>query len=198
MRDPAFVAEFEAFLAEHRLVERGRLNSLSQTTLMLTCPGIPDIYQGTELWDFSLVDPDNRRAVDYALRRRLLKELGDAPPELALHKAEEGGSKLWLVHRVLGHRRRHAEAYDASSGYAPLPVSGAKAEHAVAFARSGGLVVLVPRLVVGLDDGWGDTTVAIPPGRWISLLTDEAVDGGDVAASTLLRRFPVAVLARER
>jgi (1->4)-alpha-D-glucan 1-alpha-D-glucosylmutase len=198
MSDPAFVAELEAFLAEHRLVERGRINSLSQTTLLLTCPGIPDIYQGTELWDFSLVDPDSRRAVDYKLRRRLLKELSDAAPELALHEAQEGGPKLWLIHRVLGHRRRHPEAYDASSGYDPLPVSGAKAKHAVAFARSGGLVVLVPRLVVGLDDGWGDTRIAIPPGRWINLLAEEAVDGGDVAASALLRRFPVAVLARER
>jgi (1->4)-alpha-D-glucan 1-alpha-D-glucosylmutase len=198
MGDPAFIGALEAFLGDHRLVERGRINSLSQTTLLLTCPGIPDIYQGTELWDLSLVDPDNRRAVDYASRRRLLKELWDAEPEHALRKAEEGGSKLWLIHRVLDHRRRHPETYAASSGYDPLPASGIKAEHAVAFARGGGLVVLVPRLVIGLGDRWGDTRVAIPRGRWINLLTEEAVDGGDVAAGALLRRFPVAVLARER
>jgi (1->4)-alpha-D-glucan 1-alpha-D-glucosylmutase len=198
MGDPTFVAELETFLADYRLVERGRINSLSQTTLLLTCPGIPDIYQGTELWDLSLVDPDNRRAVDYASRRRLLKELSDAEPELALRKAKEGGPKLWLIHRVLDHRRRHPATYAAPSGYDPLPASGLKAEHAVAFARSGGLVVLVPRLVVGLGDRWGDTRVVVPRGRWTNLLTEEAVDGGDVAAGALLRRFPVAVLARER
>ncbi len=88
MGDPAFVAELEAFLAQHRLVERGRINSLSQTTLLLTCPGVPDIYQGTELWDLSprrSGQPPSRSTT--RLRRRLLEELCDAAPELALHKA---------------------------------------------------------------------------------------------------------------
>jgi (1->4)-alpha-D-glucan 1-alpha-D-glucosylmutase len=196
--DPTFAADLETFLADYRLVERGRINSLSQTTLLLTCPGTPDIYQGTELWDLSLVDPDNRRPVDYAPRRRLLKELSNAEAELALRKVKEGGPKLWLIHRVLNHRRRHPEAYAAQSRYEPLPASGEKAEHVVAFARSGGLTVIVPRLVVGLGDDWGDTRVVVHHGRWIDVLTEETVEGGDVAARALLRRFPVAVLARER
>jgi (1->4)-alpha-D-glucan 1-alpha-D-glucosylmutase len=195
--DRGFIADLEAFLAEHRLVERGRINSLAQTALLLTCPGIPDIYQGTEVWDFSLVDPDNRRAVDYDRRRGLLEALSGATPEAALDEADEGGPKLWLIHRVLDHRRRHPRAYGPSSRYEPLRASGAKAEHLVAFARSGGLVVLVPRLVVRLGDDWNGTTVAIPRGTWINVLSHESVEGGDVAARALLRRFPVAVLARD-
>ncbi|MET0153871.1 MAG: malto-oligosyltrehalose synthase [Candidatus Binatia bacterium] len=195
--DQDFVADLEGFLREHRLVERGRINSLSQTALLLTCPGVPDIYQGTEVWDFSLVDPDNRRAVDYDYRRRLLQDLSGAGPEVALDKAEEGGPKLWLIHRVLGHRQRHPRAYGPSSRYEPLRASGAKAEHLVAFERSGGLVVLVPRLLVRLGDDWNGTTVALPRGAWVNILSNESVDGGDVAVRAFLRRFPVAVLARD-
>jgi (1->4)-alpha-D-glucan 1-alpha-D-glucosylmutase len=195
--DRDFIADLEAFLCVHRLVERGRVNSLSQTALLLTCPGIPDIYQGTEVWDHSLVDPDNRLPVDYELRRALLKALDGAEPEIALSKAEEGGPKLWLIHRVLEHRRRHPRAYGPSSRYEPLCASGAKAQHLVAFARSGGLVVLVPRLLVGLGDDWCCTTVAIPRGEWTNILSRESVEGGDVGARALLGRFPMAVLARD-
>jgi (1->4)-alpha-D-glucan 1-alpha-D-glucosylmutase len=195
--DREFVTDLEAFLGAHRFVERGRINSLAQTTLLLTCPGIPDIYQGTEVWDLSLVDPDNRRAVDYEHRRRLLRDLSGAGPEAALDRAEEGGPKLWLIHRVLGHRRRNPRAYGPSSRYRPLHASGAKAEHLVAFTRCGGLVVLVPRLLVRLGDDWSGTTVTIPRGTWINILSDESMDGGEVSARSLLRRFPVAVLARD-
>jgi (1->4)-alpha-D-glucan 1-alpha-D-glucosylmutase len=152
LADRGFVADLEAFLAEHRLVERGRVNSLAQTALLLTCPGVPDLYQGTELWDLSLVDPDNRRPVDYQERRRLLDSLADRGPEEALAREDEGGPKLWLIHRVLGHRRRHPGAYGPGSGYESLPVRGPWARHAVAFARSGGLAVIVPRLVASLDE----------------------------------------------
>jgi (1->4)-alpha-D-glucan 1-alpha-D-glucosylmutase len=195
--DQDFVADLEAFLGVNRLVERGRVNSLSQTALLLTCPGIPDIYQGTEVWDLSLVDPDNRRAVDYDHRRRLLQRLSGAGPDTALNAAEEGGPKLWLIHRVLEHRRRHPGAYASSSRYEPLRASGAKAEHLVAFSRSGGLVVLIPRLLVRLGEDWGDATIAIPRGAWFNILSQESVAGGDVAARALLHRFPVAVLARD-
>jgi (1->4)-alpha-D-glucan 1-alpha-D-glucosylmutase len=197
LADRDFIADLEAFLCVHRLVERGRVNSLSQTALLLTCPGIPDIYQGTEVWDLSLVDPDNRLAIDYACRLTLLKALVGAEPEIALGKAEEGGPKLWLIHRVLEHRRRHPRAYGPASLYEPLSPSGAKAQHLVAFARSGGLVVVVPRLLVGLGDDWCGTTVAIPRGKWANILSRESVEGGDVAARVLLSRFPVAVLARD-
>src|SRR5258708_35050657 len=80
LADQGFAADLEGFLAEHRLVERGRVNSLAQTALLLTCPGIPDLYQGTEVWDLSLVDPDNRRPVNYQRRRPLLDSLAEAAP----------------------------------------------------------------------------------------------------------------------
>ena len=202
LADPEFVADLEGFLAGHRVVERGRVNSLAQTTLLLTCPGIPDLYQGTEVWDLSLVDPDNRRPVDYALRRSLLERLADAGPEAALARGDDGGPKLWLIHRVLGHRHRHPGAYGQGSGYEPLRGHGPRARHAVAFARTGGLAVVVPRLLAcpdgpdGPDGAWPGTTVELPGGRWVDVLTGDPVEGGRVGISALLRRFPVAVLGR--
>src|ERR1022692_3940164 len=146
LADDDFIADLEAFLAEHLIVERGRVISLAQVALLLTCPGIPDLYQGTEVWEESLVDPDNRRLVDYAARRRLLAALTDATPEAALARAADGGPKLWLIHRLLRHRREHPGCYDRRSGYQPLDLHGPAAGQAVAYTRSGGLAVLTPRL----------------------------------------------------
>src|SRR3546814_10811548 len=106
VEDAVFVADLERFLAEHRIVELGRTTSLAQATLLLTSPGVPDIYQGTELWDHSLVDPDNRRPVDHHQRSRLLDELGDAGPADALAHLDDGGAKLWTIATILRHRRR--------------------------------------------------------------------------------------------
>jgi (1->4)-alpha-D-glucan 1-alpha-D-glucosylmutase len=195
--DQDFVADLEAFLATHRLVELGRVSSLAQTALLLTCPGVPDLYQGTELWDLSLVDPDNRRPVDYETRRRLLAALSGGGPEAALARADDGGPKLWLIHRLLQHRRRHPGAYRPDSGYQPLLVTGARAAHAVAFTRTGGLAVVVPRLVAGLAGDWAGTTVTLPGGAWADVLAGGKVGGGDASVAALCGRFPVAVLARE-
>jgi (1->4)-alpha-D-glucan 1-alpha-D-glucosylmutase len=209
LADEEFVADLEKFLAGQQLVERGRVSALAQMALLLTCPGVPDVYQGTELWDLSLVDPDNRRAVDYAVRQRLLDELAGAGPEDALARADEGGPKIWLVHRLLGHRRRFPGAYAPGSGYQPLDASGTAAGHVIAFTRSGALAVVVPRLLARLGGGhwgagaWGDTAVALPDGSWTDVLTGEHVPaqrerrGGQVGMETLLARFPVAVLGRE-
>jgi (1->4)-alpha-D-glucan 1-alpha-D-glucosylmutase len=214
LADQDFVADLEKFLAGQEIVARGRVSSLAQVTLLLTCPGVPDLYQGTELWDLSLVDPDNRRPVDYAARERLLDELAEAGPEEALARSDEGGPKLWLIHRLLGYRQRCPEAYGPGSGYEPLASWGPAAEHVVAFTRSGGrapgLAVVVPRLVArlgragyGLSGGawgagaWGDTTVSIPDGSWTNVLTGEPVAGGSVSVEALLRRFPVTVLHHE-
>jgi (1->4)-alpha-D-glucan 1-alpha-D-glucosylmutase len=193
MADEGFVSDITAFLAEHHLVERGRINALAQTTLLLTCPGVADIYQGTEIWDLSLVDPDNRRAVDYEARRFLLAHLSGSAPEVALEHAGEGGPKLWLIHRLLQHRRRAPGCYGPAAAYEPLPVRGTRSKQALAFTRRGQLAVVIPRLS-GEKPG---AVVGLPAGNWRDVLTDEKLAGGDVAVDDLLRRFPVAVLERQ-
>jgi (1->4)-alpha-D-glucan 1-alpha-D-glucosylmutase len=196
LADEEFVASLEGFLAEHRIAERGQATALAQTTLLLTCPGIPDIYQGTELWDLSLVDPDNRRPVDYPARRELLARLAGAGPQEALAAAAEGGPKLWLIRQVLAHRGRHPGAYGPESGYQALAAAGPEADRVVAFARGGGLAVVVPRLLAGLGD-WAGTTVTLPDGDWHDLLGGGTRAGGEVPVADLLGQFPVAVLGRE-
>jgi (1->4)-alpha-D-glucan 1-alpha-D-glucosylmutase len=106
----------------------------------------------------------------------------------------EGGPKLWLVHRLLRLRRERPEAFSLESGYRALAVDGPKADHAVAFCRTGGVVVVVPRLVVGLGGDWAGTTVGLPEGGWTDVFTGNTV-GGSVALADLLAGFPVAVLA---
>jgi (1->4)-alpha-D-glucan 1-alpha-D-glucosylmutase len=192
--DGHFVANLTAFLAKHRLVERGRINSLAQTTLLLTCPGVADLYQGSEVWDLTLVDPDNRRAVDYESRRRLFSRLKEAGPEAALEQTEQGGPKLWLIHQLLRHRQNSPACYAAGSRYLPLVVEGPEATRAVAFSRSGGLAVVVPRLSGGLTAGWGGTTAILPEGEWVDVLSGARFAGGEVLVEGLFRRFPVAVL----
>jgi (1->4)-alpha-D-glucan 1-alpha-D-glucosylmutase len=164
--DRRFVGRVEAFLGERRLGELGRASSLAQTALQLTCPGVPDIYQGAETWDNRLVDPDNRQPVDFAALR---------------HRPT---AKTRLIESVLEHRRTHAGDY---SGFEVL------SEQVVAFARSG-VVVVVPRHTVRTD-GWRRATVSLPPGPWRALLTG-ANHAGSVGVIELLGGHPVAVLVR--
>ncbi len=197
LSDRGFTGSLAAFLAGHRIVEHGRVSSLAQTALLLTCPGIPDLYQGCEVFTESLVDPDNRGPVDYDFRRQLLAGLAAAGPEEALARAAAGGPKIWLIHRLLRYRRRHPEAFCPGSGYQPLPAAGPAAAHAVAFSRDDRVAVVVPRLVAALDGRWDGSTVTLPAGRWTDVLTGEQADGGEQQIAGLLRRFPVAVLGRE-
>lgn len=192
--DEAFLGDFASFVAP--LVEPGRVNSLAQTLVKLTAPGVPDLYQGTELWDASLVDPDNRRPVDYAARQHLLAELKDAAPEAVWARLDEGAPKLWLVAKALAFRARRPELFGPEGRYEPLAVHGARAAHAVAFLRGGEAATVVPRLVVRLGGRWLDTAVELGSGTWTNELTGDRVPGGTVALSDLLRRFPVALLSR--
>jgi (1->4)-alpha-D-glucan 1-alpha-D-glucosylmutase len=181
-----------------KIVERiegfGRSNSLSQKLLQLTMPGVPDVYQGTELWDLSLVDPDNRRPVDYAERRRLLAALdeGEVPAV-----DETGAAKLLVVSRTLRARRDHPEWFD---GYEPVTATGPAAEHVVAFDR-GGAVTVATRLPAGLAaaGGWGDTGLQLPTGAWRDLLTGARVvsDANGAPLAEVLGRLPVALLVRD-
>ncbi|HEX7167844.1 MAG TPA: malto-oligosyltrehalose synthase [Acidimicrobiales bacterium] len=143
LADESFVESVEAFLAEHRVVEAGRWNSLVQAVVKLTSPGVPDVYQGTELWDLSLVDPDNRRPVDYGARRRLLREIRDLDAGAVLERAETGAPKLWLVERLLRLRRERQELFARDAGYEPLAATGPGADRVLAFARAGGRLVVV-------------------------------------------------------
>ena len=195
-----FVAEVEAFVA--RVNAAGRTNSLAQTLLKHTSPGVPDLYQGSELWDHSLVDPDNRRPVDYDLRGRLLGEIRAGMTVIeVMRRSEEGLPKLWTIHHALGLRKDHAEWFGAEAEYGPLQASGAKREHAVAYLRSRQVATVVPRLPLTLDGAWQDTTITLPKGRWVNRLlgglAEGRIEGGMVYLRDLLRAFPVALLVRE-
>ncbi len=175
----------------------GRSNSLSAKVLQITGPGVPDVYQGSELWDLSLVDPDNRRDVDFDDRRALLARLdgsdGAAGSAWLPEIDETGAAKLLAVSRALRLRRDRPELF---TRYAPLPVIGEASDHAIAFDR-GGAVTVATRLPVGLAarGGWGDTVVLVPPGRHVDQLTGRAWEGGEVRLGDLLDTYPVAVLA---
>ncbi|WP_369134252.1 malto-oligosyltrehalose synthase [Modestobacter sp. I12A-02662] len=189
--DEATHGAINAFVA--RIAPFGYSNSLSQKLLQLTMPGVPDVYQGTELWDFSLVDPDNRRPVDYAQRRSLLARLdgGRVPPV-----DETGAAKLLVVSRTLRHRRDHPEAFTA---YTPVEVAGAAADSVVAFDR-GGVVTVATRLPVRVaGTGWGDTALQLPTGAWRDLFTGARVvsDAAGAPVAELLTRLPVALLVRD-
>lgn len=189
--------EFTQSLAQFAggLIGPGRTNSLAQTLIKLTAPGVPDFYQGSELWDLSLVDPDNRRPVDYDLRRSLLTGLADAPVEEVVKDWESGRPKLWLIARVLRLRREHPEWFDASSSYVPATARGARAGHILGFLRAGSVFTLVPRFTAFLQNDWRDTLVPLPAGVWKDAFTGRQWMGG-VAPSDLFQAFPVALLVR--
>ncbi|HXO84355.1 MAG TPA: malto-oligosyltrehalose synthase, partial [Gemmatimonadales bacterium] len=186
LEDSEFVGAVKAFVDS--IAGPGRVVSLAQTLIKLTAPGVPDIYQGTELWSLSLVDPDNRRPVDYVLRRRLLTEAANASPEQVLERMDEGFPKLWMIQRAL--------RVQANGCYQRLNAEGEHAHHVIAFGRGGNLITIVPRLAQELRGGWGETVLPLPEGRWRNVFTDELHSGSDRLAH-LFARFPVALLARE-
>jgi (1->4)-alpha-D-glucan 1-alpha-D-glucosylmutase len=189
LADRRFRAAVESAVA--RLADAWQRSALAQLAIQLTAPGVPDIYQGTELWDLSLVDPDNRRAVDYDQRRRLLEEVGEMTATTAWDRRNEGLPKLWLLCRALGLRRRRADAL--SSSYEPLAVHGPLADAVIAFARGSKLVTVVPRHALRAERaGWSGATVDLPPGSWTNL--DGSEHAGGVPVADLFDRFPVAIL----
>jgi (1->4)-alpha-D-glucan 1-alpha-D-glucosylmutase len=188
--DPEVNADVERFV--ERIRAHGWSNGLSAKLLQVTGPGVPDVYQGSELWEYSLVDPDNRRPVDFRVRRDLLAALdgGTRPPVDAT-----GAAKLLVTSRALRARRDRPELFER---YAPLPAFGARSGHLVAVDR-GGAVPLATRLPVGLAaaGGWGDTTVLLPGGPYSDALTGRGFDGGETPVAELFADYPVALLLRE-
>ncbi|MFN2582460.1 MAG: malto-oligosyltrehalose synthase, partial [Candidatus Dormibacteria bacterium] len=199
LADDEFVTSLSAFLA--KITPAWYVAALSQTLLKLMCPGVADIYQGCELWDLSVVDPDNRRPVDYALRRELLHELDAATTREVWTRAEEGLPKLHVVRSALQLRRRRPEAFAPGARYRPLVPTGLREMHAVACARApvngdDEVIAVAVRLAHAVSGGWHDTSIDLPAGTWRNVLSDEHVKGGAVRLADLLDAFPVALLER--
>jgi (1->4)-alpha-D-glucan 1-alpha-D-glucosylmutase len=220
LRDPGLVARFEPFA--RRIAEFGLWNSLSQTLLKLTCPGVPDIYQGTELLDYSLVDPDNRRPVDFNYRNQLLDELetlqthGEMNLESVLElvdRRHSGLLKLWIVSSVLNHRRSHPEVY-ARGAYLPIVPAGSQHEHVCVFARvleGECIIAVVPRLLTHLvpdeyhmppcPEVWHDLLIELPPElrcqEFHNVLTGERIEptGAQLRIAAVLQHLPLALLS---
>ncbi|GGL92872.1 malto-oligosyltrehalose synthase [Nakamurella endophytica] len=177
-----------------RLAAPGWSNSLTAKLLQLTGPGVPDVYQGSERWETSLVDPDNRRPVDHRAAAELLERIdGGWRPEVD----ESGAAKLLVVSRALRLRRDRPELF---TGYRPLTADGPAAQHLVGVDR-GGVLAVGTRLPVGLAErgGWVGTTLTLPPGAWQDQLGEDPAAPalrGVVAVGDLLARYPVALLTR--
>lgn len=207
----------QQFLSElvtwvNRIMPAGLINGLTQTLLRMTTPGVPDLYQGTECWDFSLVDPDNRSAVDYAMRRKVLNT---ASANISLDNWQIGAPKLFIVQRILALRKRMPEVF-AQGDYIPLAMTGAKAAHIVAFLRRHqgcDVLVVAPRLVAALlgesglplahADAWKDTFVMLPSacdGAWTDVFTQRKFGCGTngIKVSDVLRDLPMALLLRDK
>jgi (1->4)-alpha-D-glucan 1-alpha-D-glucosylmutase len=188
----------------------GAINSLSQVALKLTAPGVPDIYQGSEIWNFSLVDPDNRRPVDYEQRRQMLASLETASPEDLLQQWPDGRIKLFLTQRLLRFRREH-QALFKQGEYLPLTVSGTFADCCVAFARAHQgkwIAVLAARLSsrVGfppIGEKWQETAVELPAELSREgakeLFTHRQLQAADpsVKLSDAMANFPFAVYTNQ-
>jgi (1->4)-alpha-D-glucan 1-alpha-D-glucosylmutase len=194
-----FVDDLTRFVDQIR--EAGRVNSLAQSLMKHTVPGVPDLYQGAELWDLSLVDPDNRRPVDYDLRRRLLEEIKHLEPcagaALSMARSEEGLPKLWTIHRALRLRHERPHSFGAGAAYTPIYAQGSKANHVITYMRGENVITVVPRFTWLLQDGWGDTAIKCPEGNWSNFLSGRAIPAGYVTLNTLLQDFPVALLVKD-
>ena len=193
---PEFIPELEGFVS--RVIGAGRINSLAQTLIKFIAPGVPDTYQGSELWDLRLVDPDNRGPVDYETRQAMLTELeADMDVKEIMKRMDSGMPKLWVTHKALNLRREKPIWFGADAAYTPLAVEGTKKDHLVAFLRGDTVATLAPRWNLKLGGAWAGTTVDLPPGHWKNVLTSEQVNGGRLRVQTLLQRFPVALFTRE-
>ncbi len=211
-----FLAEFRPF--QQKIAAYGIYNSLSQTLLKLTAPGVPDLYQGTELWDFSLVDPDNRRPVNYDERLSFLQEIQrrcqtDLKSLLGDLQAtrHDGRLKLFLITRTLAARQQYQAIFEQGD-YQPLSAEGERANHIVAFARTykgQSAIAVVPRFLTSLitpDQDpygkavWGDTALVLPPGLkgpWQDALTNvKHRDQSRLPIAKILQTFPAALLVR--
>jgi (1->4)-alpha-D-glucan 1-alpha-D-glucosylmutase len=190
----AFLSSLQSFIEP--LIMPGRINSLAQTLIKMIAPGVPDFYQGTELWDLSLVDPDNRRPVDFELRAALLRQCRQMTAAEAVRDWDSGLPKLWMTARVLALRRTLADDCKADSKYQPLVAQGTHLGNLLAFRRGDNLIAVVPRFNMTVKNDWGDTRLPLPRGLWRNCFTDARVRDG-AGPDELFGVFPVALLHRE-
>ncbi len=191
--DAGFLADLEAFTTP--LIAPGRINSLTQTLLRMIAPGVPDIYQGTEIWDLSLVDPDNRRPVDYQLRRDLVAELDSLDAAAIMARSDDGLPKLWTIRESLRVRCRNPQCFGPDGRYKPILAEGPRADSLIAFQRGAGVIAAAPRFPLSIArDGWADTFVQLPHGLWRNALVHGQTFDGEVGAEALFSKFPVALL----
>ncbi len=207
LRPGANNAFLKSFLEFHQKVALpGVGNSLAQVLLKITCPGLPDFYQGSELWDLSFVDPDNRRPVDYERRMELLDKIkgqtgnADFLSDLIKNK-EDGRLKFWFTYKMLQFRQVHKELF-LKGDYMPLAAKGTGQKHILGFARKLGqtwVVIAVPRFSTQMTDGWQDTALVLPegaPSQWEHALTGACSHAaGEIQLVQLLQEFPVVVLS---
>ena len=192
LADDTFCRSLDAFCQP--LVAPGRINSLSQTLIKLTAPGVPDFYQGTELWDLSLVDPDNRRPVDFQKRAEMLAQARDLSVfDLAEHW-DSGLVKLWMIQRTLAVRRSLLDLQQAD--YRPLIARGEKLRHVLSYVRGHDLVVVVPRFLMSIQGDFGNTELELPEGDFECAFSGQRF-GGVVLVSDLFDSFPVSLLIRK-
>ena len=205
-----FPEEFMAF--QRKVSHYGIFNSLSQTLIKITSPGVPDFYQGTELWDLNLVDPDNRRPVDFEKRISLLRDIMDKSYKELLTSREDGRIKLFLINRALQARKERAEVFQKGS-YIPIEAGGRFKEHIVAFARNYGddwtITIAQRHLTALIKEGelpigrqvWDDTHILLPkgvPALWKDAITTRGIEGREtLLIGDVLEHFPVALLMSE-
>jgi (1->4)-alpha-D-glucan 1-alpha-D-glucosylmutase len=191
-----FTADLEAVVGN--ILQAGRINGLAQTLMKFTAPGVPDTYQGSELWDLRLVDPDNRTPVDYGQRQSMLNELKKGmTAEEILRREDSAMPKLWVTHCALALRAGHPEWFGAQAEYRPLYATGPRAENVVGYLRGAYVATVVPRWPQKTSDNWSATSIELPTGRWRNTFTGDGVTGGRVRVQQILRRFPVALLTKE-
>ncbi|MGM0600279.1 MAG: malto-oligosyltrehalose synthase [Candidatus Rifleibacteriota bacterium] len=188
-----FIQALEKFVKP--LIIPGRINSLAQLCLKLTAPGVPDIYQGTELWDNSLTDPDNRRPVDFKKRMIEISKIKGKSCREILFNLEEGLPKLYIIQTLLKLRKKYPE-FNEPDSYKTIEVLGAKSDYLVAFMRGENVIVAIPRLQYSLKNNWGSTRIALPEGQWLDIFSQAEHSSGSVKVKELIKNFPVSVLIR--
>ncbi|GAB4266649.1 MAG: malto-oligosyltrehalose synthase [Candidatus Rifleibacteriota bacterium] len=194
MANTDFIKSLNDFLK--KITAQGSYNSLAQLALKLTAPGIPDIYQGNEIWNNSLTDPDNRRPVDFEKITGYFASLSNMKYDEVIHKCKEGQAKQYLIKTILN-LRRNLYIFNEPDSFKPVEVLGLYADNVVAFMRGTEVMVVVPRLTLKIRKKWGSTRIILPEGNWRDIFTGQIHKAGSNKLKDLVKHFPVSILVKE-